>query len=128
MTARRSKHWCMPPVCSGCLSAWQTAGCMLWMQRSRRMRLREVQKNFRGLSCGLREMAYAVYPETLLFDSEALSLPVLEAGADQSVVAAQSGTGLEDLFGAFGYMAYTDFTTSRTELSACSSMIRARCG
>ncbi|MFR0923984.1 MAG: hypothetical protein ACLSGI_04670 [Butyricicoccaceae bacterium] len=34
----------------------------------------EAQKNFRGLSCGFAGDAYAVYPETLLFDSEALSL------------------------------------------------------
>lgn len=52
--------------------------------------------------------AYAVYPETLLFDSEALSLPVLKP-AQINLFAAQSGTGLEDLLGAFGYTAYTDF-------------------
>ena len=40
--------------------------------------LEEAQQNFRGLSCSFAEDAYAVYPETLLFDSEALSLPVLK--------------------------------------------------
>ena len=44
----------------------------------------------------------------LLFDSEALSLPVLKP-AQINLFAAQSGTGLEDLLGAFGYTAYTDF-------------------
>ena len=70
--------------------------------------LEEAQKNFRGLSCGFAGDAYAVYPETLLFDSEALSLPVLKP-AQINLFAAQSGTGLEDLLGAFGYTAYTDF-------------------
>lgn len=70
--------------------------------------LEEAQKNFRGLSCSFAGDAYAVYPETLLFDSEALSLPVLKP-AQINLFAAQSGTGLEDLLGAFGYTAYTDF-------------------
>ena len=70
--------------------------------------LGEAQKNFRGLSCSFAGDAYAVYPETLLFDSEALSLPVLKP-AQINLFAAQSGTGLEDLLGAFGYTAYTDF-------------------
>ena len=70
--------------------------------------LEEAQKNFRGLSCSFAGDAYAVYPETLLFDSEALSLPVLKP-AQMNLFAGQSGTGLEDLLGAFGYTAYTDF-------------------
>ena len=44
----RSKHWCMPPVCSGCLSVWQTAGCMLRMQRSRDVYKRQ-EKQFLGV-------------------------------------------------------------------------------
>ena len=54
--------------------------------------LGEAQKNFRGLSCSFAGDAYAVYPETLLFDSEALSLPVLKP-AQINLFAAQSGTG-----------------------------------
>ena len=63
--------------------------------------LGEAQKNFRGLSCSFAGDAYAVYPETLLFDSEVLSLPMLKP-AQINLFAAQSGTGLEDLLGAFG--------------------------
>ena len=70
--------------------------------------LEEAQQNFRGLPCSFAGDEYAVYPETLLFDSEALSLPVLKS-AEINLFAAQSGTGLEDLLGAFGYTAYTDF-------------------
>ena len=70
--------------------------------------LEEAQRNFRGLPCAFAEDAYAVYPETLLFDGEALSLPILTA-AKMNLFAAQSGSGLEDLLGAFGYTAYTDF-------------------
>ena len=43
-----------------------------------------------------------------LFDSEALSLPVLKP-AQINLFAAQSGTGLEDLLGAFGYTASHGF-------------------
>ena len=56
MTACRSKHWCMPPVCSGCLSAWQTAGCMLRMQRSRRMHSRRHRRTSAVCHAALREM------------------------------------------------------------------------
>ena len=70
--------------------------------------LDEAQQSFRGLPCAFAEDAYAVYPETLLFDNEALSLPVLTA-AQMDLFATQSGTGLENLLHAFGYTAYTDF-------------------
>ena len=70
--------------------------------------LTAAQEGFRGVNCRFAGADYAVYPETLLFDSEALSLPVLKP-AQINLFAAQSGTGLEDLLGAFGYTAYTDF-------------------
>ncbi len=70
--------------------------------------LEEAQQNFRGMPCSFAGGDYAVYPETLLFDSEALSLPVLKP-AQINLFAAQSGTGLEDLLRAFGYTASTDF-------------------
>ena len=52
----QSKHWCMPPVCSGCLSVWQTAGCMLRMQRSRRMRSGRHRRTSAVCHAALREM------------------------------------------------------------------------
>lgn len=63
------------------------------------------QENFRGLPCKFSGGAYAVYPETLLFDSETLSLPLLTA-AEPALFDPQSGTGLETLLGAFGYTPY----------------------
>ena len=43
-------------VCSGCLSVWQTAGCMLRMQRSRRMRLERHRRTSAVCHAALREM------------------------------------------------------------------------
>lgn len=70
--------------------------------------LDSAQQAFRGLPCALSGDAYAVYPETLLFDSETLTLPLLdEVGVD--LFAPQSGAGLEGLLTAFGFSAYTEF-------------------
>ncbi len=74
--------------------------------------LDEAQKGFRGLACSFAEDDYAVYPETLLFDNEVLSLPIMQE-SPIDLFAAQSGTGLEDLLHAFGYTAYTDFYTEQ---------------
>ena len=76
--------------------------------------LEDAQKNFRGLSCSFAGDAYAVYPETLLFDNEVLTLPIMQEFAID-LFAAQSGTGLEDLLRAFGYTAYTDFYTEQED-------------
>ena len=47
---------------------------------------------------------YAVYPETLLFDSERLSLPLLEAPLD--LFGTQGSAGLEGLLQAFSFGVY----------------------
>ena len=70
--------------------------------------LQSAQQNFRGMPCAFAGTAYAVYPETLLFDSERLSLPLLEERTID-LLSAQSGTGLEGLLQAFGFSAYSDF-------------------
>lgn len=72
------------------------------------------QQAFRGLPCKFSGDAYAVYPETLLFESETLTLPLLEERAID-LFAAQSGAGLEGLLAAFGFTAYTDFYTETNE-------------
>ena len=72
------------------------------------------QQAFRGLPCKFSGDAYAVYPETLLFESETLTLPLLGESAID-LFAAQSGAGLEGLLAAFGFTAYTDFYTETNE-------------
>ena len=72
------------------------------------------QQAFRGLPCKFSGDAYAVYPETLLFESETLTLLLLEERAID-LFAAQSGAGLEGLLAAFGFTAYTDFYTETNE-------------
>lgn len=61
---------------------------------------------FYGSPCTLAGNAYAVYPETLLFEQERLSLPLLTAQAP-ALFSPQSGTSLETLLDAFGYTPYT---------------------
>ncbi|MGI6181630.1 MAG: hypothetical protein ACOYIE_06095 [Agathobaculum sp.] len=68
--------------------------------------LAQAQQNFHGTACKFSGGAYAVYPETLLFEAEALSLPLLRAEAP-ALFAPQSGAGLETLLAAFGYTPYT---------------------
>ena len=72
------------------------------------------QQAFRGLPCKFSGDAYAVYPETLLFEGETLTLPLLEERAID-LFAAQSGAGLEGLLAAFGFTAYTDFYSETNE-------------
>ena len=70
--------------------------------------LQSAQQSFHGLPCAFAGGEYTVYPETLLFDSERLSLPLLEERTID-LLSAQSGTGLEGLLQAFGFTAYSDF-------------------
>lgn len=70
------------------------------------------QQSFRGMPCAFAGSDYAVYPETLLFDSERLSLPLLEESTID-LLGAQGGAGLEGLLRAFGFTAYTDFYTEQ---------------
>ena len=74
--------------------------------------LAAAQESFRGLLCAFAGGDYAVYPETLLFDSERLSLPLLEEGA-VDLFGTQGSAGLEGLLQAFGFTAYTDFYTEQ---------------
>ena len=76
--------------------------------------LSRAQQAFRGQPCKFAGEAYAVWPETLLFDGETLSLPLLET-QPIDLFATQSGTGLEDLLQAFGFSAYTNFYTEQNE-------------
>ena len=65
-------------------------------------------EDFHGTDCTFAGADTNVYPETLLFEGENLTLPVLKNEA-LDLFAAQSGTGLANLLGAFGFSAYTDF-------------------
>ena len=71
-------------------------------------------QTFRGMACGFAGDGYAVYPETLLFDSERLTLPLLDR-QDIDLFSAQSGAGLEGLLQAFGFTAYTDFYSEQDD-------------
>ncbi|MGO5027949.1 hypothetical protein [Candidatus Agathobaculum pullicola] len=76
--------------------------------------LESAQDAFRGMSCKFSGEAYAVYPETLLFDSEVLSLPLL-SNEPIDLFSTQNGTGLEALLQAFGFTAYADFYTEQND-------------
>lgn len=76
--------------------------------------LANAQDAFRGQPCQFSGEAYAVYPETLLFDSETLSLPLLNT-EQIDLFSTQSGTGLEDLLEAFGFTAYANFYTEQND-------------
>lgn len=66
------------------------------------------QQAFRGMPCRFSGEAYAVLPETLLPDTETLSLPILTSQAP-ALLDPQSGSGLETLLEAFSYTPYTRF-------------------
>ena len=76
--------------------------------------LQSAQDAFRGQPCKFSGEAYAVYPETLLFDNETLSLPLLNTDAI-NLFSTRSGTGLEDLLEAFGFTAYADFYAEQND-------------
>lgn len=76
--------------------------------------LHAAQQGFRGLPCQFSGEAYAVYPETLLFDRETLSLPLLKAGSID-LFDPQSGTGLEDLLDAFGFTPYANYYSEQND-------------
>lgn len=76
--------------------------------------LESAQDAFRGLPCKFSGEAYAVYPETLLFESEALSLPLLGT-QPLNLFSTRSGTGLEELLQAFGFTAYADFYAEQND-------------
>lgn len=76
--------------------------------------LESAQDAFRGLPCKFSGEAYAVYPETLLFDGEVLSLPLLN-NEQIDLFSTQNGTGLEELLQAFGFTAYADFYAEQND-------------
>ena len=76
--------------------------------------LESAQDAFRGLPCKFSGEAYVVYPETLLFESEALSLPLLGTQS-LNLFSTRSGTGLEELLQAFGFTAYADFYAEQND-------------
>ena len=69
-------------------------------------------ESFRGLPCAFAGADYAVCPETLLFENERLSLPLLEERAID-LFGAQGSAGLEGLLQGFGFTAYSDFYTEQ---------------
>ena len=71
-------------------------------------------EDFHGTDCAFAGADTNVYPETLLFEGENLTLPVLKNEA-LDLFAAQSGTGLANLLGAFGFSAYTDFYSEQND-------------
>ena len=72
-------------------------------------------EDFHGTDCAFAGANTNVYPETLLFEGENLTLPVLKNEA-LDLFAAQSGTGLANLLGAFGFSAYTDFYSEQNDM------------
>lgn len=76
--------------------------------------LATAQQGFRGLRCQFSGEAYAVYPETLLFENEMLSLPRLKVGAI-NLFDPQNGTGLERLLSAFGFTSYANYYLEQQE-------------
>lgn len=74
--------------------------------------LEAAQQAFHGMPCAFSGDAYAVYPETLLFENETLTLPLLDV-SEINLFSPQSGAGLEGLLTAFGFSAYTDFYTEQ---------------
>ena len=75
--------------------------------------IEDAQQAFRGQPCAFAGQDYAVWPETLLFEGETLSLPLLDT-AEIDLFATQS-TGLEDLLQAFGFTAYVNFYSEQND-------------
>lgn len=75
--------------------------------------LREAQQAFRGQPCSFAGETYAVYPESLLFEREMLSLPLLTV-EPLDLFAPASG-GLEGMLSAFEFTAYTDFYSEQND-------------
>lgn len=71
-------------------------------------------EDFHGLDCTFAGAGGNVYPETLLFANENLTLPLLRTEA-LDLFDAQGGTGLASLLGAFGLSAYTDFYSEQSD-------------
>ena len=71
-------------------------------------------EDFHGLDCTFAGAGGNVYPETLLFANENLTLPLLKTEA-LDLFDAQGGTGLASLLGAFGLSAYTDFYSEQSD-------------
>lgn len=71
-------------------------------------------EDFHGLDCTFAGADGNVYPETLLFANENLTLPLLKTEA-LDLFDAQGGTGLASLLGAFGLSAYTDFYSEQSD-------------
>lgn len=72
------------------------------------------QQDFRGLPCKFAGEAYAVYPETLLFETETLSLPRLKA-TSIDLFDPQNGTALERFLTAFGFNSYANYYLEQTD-------------
>lgn len=72
------------------------------------------QQSFRGLGCQFSGEAYAVHPETLLFENEMLTLPQLGCGAID-LFDPQNGMGLERLLSAFGFTSATNYYIEKKE-------------
>lgn len=71
-------------------------------------------EEFHGSACTFAGAETNVYPETLLFEGENLTLPVLK-NETLDLFDAQSGTGLVSLLGAFGFSAYADFYSEQND-------------
>ena len=82
--------------------------------RAEQTTLRAVQENFRGLPCSFAGAAYAVRPETLLFERETLTLPLLRAG-ETALFGTQNSPGLEDLLDAFGFAPYANYYSEQDD-------------
>lgn len=67
--------------------------------------IQRAKESFRGTVCEFSGSAYAVYPETLLFDQGVMTLPRLKATA-LDLFDAQGGGSLQTLLNAFQYTPY----------------------
>lgn len=71
-------------------------------------------EDFHGMDCVYAGADTNVYPETLLFEGENLSLPLIRTET-LDLFDAQGSTGLASLLGAFGFSAYTDFYSEQND-------------
>ncbi|MDO5142911.1 MAG: hypothetical protein Q4D31_07830, partial [Eubacteriales bacterium] len=76
--------------------------------------LAAAQQDFRGQRCRFAGADGTVCPETLLFERETLTLPLL-ATSGIDLFGQQSSTGLEDVLAAFSFTAYSAFYAEQND-------------
>ena len=82
--------------------------------RAEEATLHVAQENFRGLPCSFSGDSYEVKPETLLFEREMVTLPLLRAG-DAELFGTQNSVGMEDLLDSFGFTPYANYYAEQND-------------